>query len=514
MKKISILLTLALCVSVFFCSCGTQKDKTDSSGTKDTRAAYSAPKNIISTEEYRNQLKSLMSSVENFGTADDAYMKKLSDLTDKLKDSITYNEDDIKTADGTIYYVSTDGNDENDGKSEKTPWASLDKVSSFEFKEGDLVLFKRGDSWRGSLGVKSGIAYSAYGKGYKPRILAANEAHTLGNWVQTDKENVWKLDKKIIQNDLGFILLTDKDGKEICCSKKTKHSKLSKNFDFVYGGATVEDGRPDMYVYLYYDGGNPGDVFPNIELPMKIAVIIPPAGIQNLTLNNLELLYGADAFWTSDAKNILISYCTMGWSGGFADKKGASRYYGGSGVWHGCDNFVYDHCYIYQQYEPGISPQYIGEGNKSESFFKDFIVKDSLFDSCEWTLEYYSSQNDYDNNGFDGLYFGYNICINGGRGLGGEKASTSCYIQSWNHEGPTVNSTIEYNVFDRAASETLNVGTTDNKIPKLSNNLYIQFNNKKFGRVNSISYQYTKSDLEKYIDTGVETNPVFLFAEK
>ncbi len=80
----------------------------------------------------------------------------------------------------TVYYVSSSmGNDGNPGTSEDSAWRSLDKVNSFVFSPGDQVLFKRGDSWTGTLVVKfSGtagnpIVYGAYGTGATPKIYGS-----------------------------------------------------------------------------------------------------------------------------------------------------------------------------------------------------------------------------------------------------------------------------------------------------------------------------------------------------
>ncbi len=80
-------------------------------------------------------------------------------------------------AQGTTYYVSaTEGNDGNNGTSKATPWKTLGKVSSVEFKPGDVILLKRGDVWAESLLPKGSgsstnwITLSAYGSGNRPKI--------------------------------------------------------------------------------------------------------------------------------------------------------------------------------------------------------------------------------------------------------------------------------------------------------------------------------------------------------
>ena len=83
----------------------------------------------------------------------------------------------------TNYYVSSSGNDANEGTSVSLPWKSLAKVNSFKPKPGDQILFKRGDVWNGSITAKdsgtkgSPIVYGAYGTGEKPKIYEIGRAH-------------------------------------------------------------------------------------------------------------------------------------------------------------------------------------------------------------------------------------------------------------------------------------------------------------------------------------------------
>ncbi len=82
---------------------------------------------------------------------------------------------------GTTYYISADGNDENSGKSIKEAWKTIDKVNSLMPVAGDSILFRRGDTWTGTIVVKASgsedapIFYGAYGKGNKPLITGSVE---------------------------------------------------------------------------------------------------------------------------------------------------------------------------------------------------------------------------------------------------------------------------------------------------------------------------------------------------
>lgn len=104
---------------------------------------------------------------------------------------------DAPTACATEYYVdSAFGDDLNDGTSPETPWRSLDKVDAAELAPGDVVRFRRGRIWRGTLRAKSGadgkpLVYSDFGDdGPKPRILRSADLSSPDAWTKID-DGIW-----------------------------------------------------------------------------------------------------------------------------------------------------------------------------------------------------------------------------------------------------------------------------------------------------------------------------------
>jgi len=94
----------------------------------------------------------------------------------------------IFTVNATTYYVSSSGSDLANGISESTAWRTITKVNSqFSlFKPGDVVLFRRGDTFYGTLNLNtsgipgSPIRIGAYGSGINPVISGLS---TLTGWT-------------------------------------------------------------------------------------------------------------------------------------------------------------------------------------------------------------------------------------------------------------------------------------------------------------------------------------------
>ena len=100
------------------------------------------------------------------------------------------------------YYVSSNGNNSNDGLTEVTSWQTIAKVNSFIFGWGDFILFKRGDTFYGSIVVsRSNLNFGAYGSGAKPIITGLS---TVTGWVNLGG-NIWEA--PITQAPIGVNLV-------------------------------------------------------------------------------------------------------------------------------------------------------------------------------------------------------------------------------------------------------------------------------------------------------------------
>ncbi|MBN1396637.1 MAG: right-handed parallel beta-helix repeat-containing protein [Bacteroidetes bacterium] len=73
---------------------------------------------------------------------------------------------------GKNYYVSSSGNDANNGTSTSTPWKTISKVNSFTFVSGDAVYLRGGDTFYGQINInQSGITIGAYDNSIKKPVI-------------------------------------------------------------------------------------------------------------------------------------------------------------------------------------------------------------------------------------------------------------------------------------------------------------------------------------------------------
>ena len=107
------------------------------------------------------------------------------------------------------YYVSSNGNDNSSGTSISSPWRTISKVNSRTLAPGDIVLFERGGTYRGSLYINqsgttaSPITIGAYGSGNAPLFVGSQLAT---NWI-VHQGNIWKT--QISANRVAHLFYND-----------------------------------------------------------------------------------------------------------------------------------------------------------------------------------------------------------------------------------------------------------------------------------------------------------------
>lgn len=92
------------------------------------------------------------------------------------------------------YFVSATGNDSNNGKYPWSPWQTITKVNATTFQPGDIVAFKRGDAFTGTVTANASgtasnpITYGSYGTGAKPKIYGSE---IMTGWTRRGNSNIY-----------------------------------------------------------------------------------------------------------------------------------------------------------------------------------------------------------------------------------------------------------------------------------------------------------------------------------
>jgi hypothetical protein len=110
---------------------------------------------------------------------------------------------------GRVFYVASNGNDANDGRSISSAWQTVAKVNSSTFSSGDYIRFRRGDTWREQLNIPSSgttnhhIVFSAYGTGAKPII---NGADVETGWTDAGS-NQWYINSPNVTTTRAMVVI-------------------------------------------------------------------------------------------------------------------------------------------------------------------------------------------------------------------------------------------------------------------------------------------------------------------
>ena len=444
---------------------------------------------------------------------------ELDALEEKRINEIRNTESDLSKITGKLIYVSeSEGCDDNDGLSEKTPLKSIGNATMLA-ESGDGVLLKRGDMWRTNFTAKPGVTYSAYGKGAKPVICGSpKNGACADDWflVYENKDTgalIWQY-RNTSMTDVGAIFFNDGEGwgrKElpacdgarfVCKEDKSKEYDMREGLDadlkFFHAANSIVCGKEiDAQtstgpLYLRCDSGNPGKVFRSIEFNPKLH------GIRiigdNITIDNICIKYcGAHGISAGTVKNLRVTNCEIGWIGGSIQSYNANgtrgnfatRFGNGVEVYGGCDVYVIDNCYIYQCYDAGVTHQFSYRSRQNCHMnhirYTNCILTDSVYN-----IEYFLGLVEgFERDGED-ILFKNTICRRAGFGFGSDRPGG--YNQENIRSGtagvtnnPFRNYRIEDCVFDRSVFECIQINTPfEESLPKMSGNTYIQGVGNKF----------------------------------
>lgn len=448
-------------------------------------------------------------------------LEELDALCEKRKQEILTSADalDIK---GKKYYVSSSGDDGNDGLSPTAAWRTLEKVSEAELEPGDGVLFRRGDLFRGSVIARGGVSYGAYGSGEKPKLygwdkdLASPEL-----WSLFDGEhNIWKLSEPIL--DPGTLVFNEGEahsiklipsyinGRFVCRDDSEKEfdmrAEMKRDLDLYWHFDSILTENPskgesfpipDMTerslgeLYLRCDKGNPGAVFSSIEALTR-RVMFRVGSAPNVRIDNLCMKYighHAVAAGGECVKRLCVTNCEIGWIGGTIQhyygtdpnypqggRGTVTRFGNGVEIYGGCDDYTVSDCYIYQVYDAAITHQVTTRGNKR--VMKNVRYERNLVENCVYSIEYFLEMDCGDTESYmQDIDINENILRTSGYGWGQQRHNTDtpAHIKGWSFTNRASDFSIRNNIFDRSAYRMLHlVAEKQEYCPKMSGNTYVQ----------------------------------------
>ena len=323
------------------------------------------------------------------------------------------------------YFVDSQwGNDANDGRSPETAWKSLEKVNGASLDGKDVIRFRRGRIWRGTLMPHSGtggrpVTYAAYGEGQKPIIQQSLDRSRADDWISVGT-GLWSTrPESPIALDVGLFVVDH--GKRWGVKKWNadhwrpprilryrQSEKITDELDFWY------DSNGKRVVVKCAE--NPGSTFDSIELALTQDIVMEH-GKHDVVYDGLWLRYGAaHGVGGGSVSNIVVRNCDICWIGGGLQRWQKERKTGrllypvrfGNGVefWSDCRNCLVENCRIWEVYDSALTNQ----GKNSEQ--ADIIYRNNVIWNCENSFEYWNSGVTRN------VQFIHNTCVDAGCGWG------------------------------------------------------------------------------------------------
>lgn len=457
------------------------------------------------------------------------FLNELEILSETRRGEILSAPDTLEIK-GKIYYVSVMGDDENDGLSPEKAWKTLDRVSASELCEGDGVLFRRGDIFRGRVITRSGVTYGAYGEGEKPKLYGWDKSLCDPSlwYLYDENKNIWKLSELIL--DPGTIVFNEGeyhsiklipsyiDGRFVCRNDEGKlfdmREEMVRDLDIYWhfdSILTTHPSRgqdfpiPDMgekslgTLYLRCDRGNPATVFSSIEAVTRRAMFAVGSN-HDVHIDNICMKYiglHAVAAGGECVRGLKVTNCEIGWIGGTIQhylgtdpnypqggRGTVTRFGNGIEIYGGCDDYEVSNCYIYQVYDAGVTHQVTTWGKKR--VMSNVVYKNNLIEKCVYSIEYFLEMNNSDTESrMENIEMYGNILRFSGYGWGQQRHNTDtpAHIKGWSYTNNARNYSIHHNVFDRAAYRMLHlVAEKQESCPKMYENVYVQDNGGMIGQ--------------------------------
>jgi hypothetical protein len=336
------------------------------------------------------------------------------------------------------FYVSSQGNDSNNGLSPSAPWKTIPYLQA-----GKTYLLNRGDTLYFSIGATSNpntsgrIRVASYGNGNKP-VLSLYKRIKPSAWVK-HSGNVWKVNicsgsdftgLKSTNSNVGFL----KVGGRIYGNKLSTLYALSASWDFY---------SDNTYLYVL-SNQNPSRV--QVEASCNVSGIDVS---DNMEVSDISICgSGAHGISAHERSNVTLKDIDISETGGSflpGYGNGSTRYGNGIEFYNNAKNCLVQQCSVRQAYDAAFTMQGTG-------LFSNVIFQNNTADQNEQSFETWLGSGSA---GFRSCKFINNQCYNAGFGWSHD-------LRPVKYEGVHI-LTYLWEVKDRKAQDLLIEGNTFNR---------------------------------------------------
>lgn len=342
--------------------------------------------------------------------------------------------------------MSALGSDSADGLTEATAWKTPQKVNTVS-PTGANVLFRRGDTFYGSVNPAAGTNLGAYGAGERPILTAYKLLNQAAGWTQ-HAAGVWKIDltsptthtglTASTNTNIGFLLV---DG-ALKVTKRVTLAELAAPWDF-YSDAQ----------YLYVQAtGNPTTLATSIQAAPCLPGLVQVNSGRNV-IRDLHLTGngGHGVRGNNGASDVRVRDCLIDYIGGsflIGSGDNTTRYGNGIELWIGSNRWLVDNNEVAYCYDVAFTAQ--GTSTATAIGWSDIMVRGNSFHDCTQSVEFWSDGTVYSGGGFVRVVIDANQCARAGWSPWTDvrpNTDTRVHLLTYNWVLPA-DITIQNNVFD------------------------------------------------------------------
>lgn len=319
------------------------------------------------------------------------------------------------------YYVSANGNNDNDGLSPQTAWATPQHAVATA-GGGHTILLKAGDTFYGGFRVPDAespdhpTVIDAYGEGAKPAICCYKKVVDAAVWEQVSPQ-IWRVNLFDETQFVGNTVAKDNNVGFIYVDGAIRGFKYYK----------LEDVRTLWDFYCDYDSGyvyvhcprNPNYYDQQVCFAVGGGVSLGT----NSRVSNLDIFGGGSHGMTAGhsakgcLKNAVASNCDIHDFGGAQLRSEEHfriiRFGNGIEFWSGAEDVLVENCRIYNIYDVAITMQGFPEKNGG---WKNVVFRQNAMWGNHQSFEIWTKDEHAKECGMTNCKFTDNICIGAGYG--------------------------------------------------------------------------------------------------